>query len=278
LIPTHKQEHKEKMKSKRTVFILLLALLMLAACGKSEFGLSENTGKKMTISAENAGKDAFFAAGSLEVDAGERIVLTSDLSKGSIRVEIIKTPDDQSIGELPAMDGEAIISANLAGTEGASGTVPAGAYLLKATCLEKATGTILVEAVPDAFAEYMGRQYSGEDPWGNPLSIDLISMEDGTVSYVYKSVIGEDDYLRTFLAESSGELIDGVMPFQITAAAEEDEATHLDYSGSIALTDGRLFVTYDAGAVTEESPEGGSAAYQAPGLEGDNKTVILSVK
>ena len=266
------------MKSKRTVFILLLALLMLAACGKSEFGLSENTGKKMTISAENAGKDAFFAAGSLEVDAGEKIVLTSDLSKGSIRVEIIKTPDDQSIGELPAMDGEAIISANLAGTEGASGTVPAGAYLLKATCLEKATGTILVEAVPDAFAEYMGRQYSGEDPWGNPLSIDLISMEDSTVSFVYKSVIGEDDYLRTFLAESSGELIDGVMPFHITAAAEEDETTHLDYSGSIALTDGRLFVTYDAGAVTEESPEGGSAAYQAPGLEGGNKTVILSVK
>ena len=245
------------MKSKRTVFILLLALLMLAACGKSEFGLSENTGKKMTISAENAGKGAFFVSGSLEVDAGEKIVLTSDLSKGSIRVEIIKTPDDQSIGELPAMDGEAIISS---------------------TCLEKATGTILVEAVPDAFAEYMGRQYSGEDPWGNPLSIDLISMEGGTVSFVYKSVIGEDDYLRTFLAESSGELIDGVMPFHIAAAAEENEAAHLDYSGSITLTDGRLFVTYDAGAVTEESPEGGSAGYQAPALEGDNKTVILTVK
>ena len=43
----------------------------------------------------------------------------------------------------------------------------------------------------------------------------------------------------------------------------------------LTLKDGSLFVTYDAGSVIEESPEGGSAGYQAFFLEGENKTVEL---
>ena len=43
------------------------------------------------------------------------------------------------------MDGAAIISADLVRTDGASGTVPAGTYLLRAACLEKATGTIQID-------------------------------------------------------------------------------------------------------------------------------------
>ena len=45
----------------------------------------------------------------------------------------------------------------------------------------------------------------------------------------------------------------------------------------MTLKDGCLFVTYDAGSVMEESAEGGSAGYQALGLEGENKTVELRV-
>ena len=40
--------------------IALLSALTLTACGKSEFAVTENTGKQMTITAEKAGKDAFF--------------------------------------------------------------------------------------------------------------------------------------------------------------------------------------------------------------------------
>ncbi|MBQ9493673.1 MAG: hypothetical protein IJR54_08075 [Oscillibacter sp.] len=133
-------------------FIAVLALLTLTltSCGKSEFGLTENTGKLMTIEAKNADKDAFFMAGSLEVADGERIVIAPSLTKGTVRVEIVKEPEEQSMEQLPDMDGEAVITADVSGTEEVSETAPAGSYLLKATCLEKATGTIQMEVTPAA--------------------------------------------------------------------------------------------------------------------------------
>ena len=260
---------------------LVLLTLILTACGKSEFGLTENTGKLMMIKAENAAKDAFFLAGSLDVADGEQIVITSNLTKGSVRIEVEAAPEEQSIDKLPDMNGEAIISADVTNTKGASGTVPAGSYMLRATCLEKATGTIQIEvkpAVSTACSDYIGKQYTGNDPWGNPLSIVLKSMDGNEVSFGYKAVIGEGEYMRTFLTESSGELKDGVIPFHISSTAKEYEAMHCDYSGSLTLKDGSLLVTYDTGSVVEESPEGGSSGYQALGLEGEDKTVELSAK
>ena len=126
----------------------MLAALLLTACGKSEFGMAENTAKRMTIAADNADKKDFFMVGSLEVEDGEQIVVTSDLKKGSIRVELVGTPAEQSIDQLPEMNGEATLTAELTGTDGVSGTVPAGSYLLRATCLEKASGTVEIEVQP----------------------------------------------------------------------------------------------------------------------------------
>ena len=49
---------------------------------------------------------------------------------------------------VPLNDGDAVITANAHSSDKVSGTVPAGTYLLKATCLEKATGTVRVEVLP----------------------------------------------------------------------------------------------------------------------------------
>ena len=138
----------KRMTSFTMIIALVLSMLVLTACGKSEFGLSENTEKKMTITAENADKDAFFMVGSLEVADGEQITITSSLTKGSVRVEIVGTPEEQSIDQIPDMNAEATLTADLKGTDSVSGTVEAGTYMLKATCLEKATGTVLVEVTP----------------------------------------------------------------------------------------------------------------------------------
>ena len=138
----------KRMTSFTMIIALVLSMLVLTACGKSEFGLSENTEKKMTITAENADKDAFFMVGSLEVADGEQIAITSNLTKGSVRVEIIGMPAEQSIDQIPDMNAEATLAADLKGTDSVSGTVEAGTYMLKATCLEKATGTVLVEVSP----------------------------------------------------------------------------------------------------------------------------------
>lgn len=129
--------------------------------------------------------------------------------------------------------------------------------------------------MPAPWSDYIGRQYAGKDPWGNYLSIILKWADGNKVSFEYEAVIGEGEYIRTFLTESSGEPQGGTMPFHITAVAKEYEEMHCDYSGSLTLKDGSLFVTYDAGSVIEESPEGGSAGYQAFFLEGENKTVEL---
>ena len=87
---------------------------------KSEFGVTENSWKHMTLTAQNADKDAFVMVGSLDVTDGEQIEITASLTKGSVKVEIVRSPDNQSIDEIPEMDGKAIITANLARTEGRS--------------------------------------------------------------------------------------------------------------------------------------------------------------
>ena len=141
-------ERMKRIRAFTGIIALVVLTMVLTACGKSEFGLTENTEKKMTITAERADKDAFFMVGSLEVSDGEQIVITSNLEKGSIRVEIVGVAEEQNIDQLPEMDGEAIMTANLHSTDGSSGTVPAGSYMLRATCLEKATGTVQIEVLP----------------------------------------------------------------------------------------------------------------------------------
>lgn len=137
------------MMKKEKCYALVLALAILAltltACGRSTFSVTENTGKRMTITAEQADKDDFFMLGTLEVDEGEQLAATANLTKGAIRVELIAVDAEQSIDKLPDMDGEPVFTANLKATESASGTLPAGDYLLRATCLEKATGTVQIE-------------------------------------------------------------------------------------------------------------------------------------
>lgn len=135
----------------RRIFAALLVLaltLALTGCGGSSFGLTENSEKRMVITAERAAKDAFFMVGSLEVEEGERVAIRAELTKGEIEVEIVPAPAEQSIDELPDFSGEAVLTAKLKSGEGAAGTVNAGSYLLRATCLERASGTVVIEVEP----------------------------------------------------------------------------------------------------------------------------------
>lgn len=138
----------KRVKALALILVLALSALMLSGCGKSEFGMTGNTGKKMTISAKNAAKDAAFMTGTLEVAEGEKIVMAAELEKGEIRVEIIASPEGQSDDTLPDFDGEPILTGNLNDGESASGTMAAGSYMVRATCLEKATGVVTIDVQP----------------------------------------------------------------------------------------------------------------------------------
>ena len=137
-----------KNKTFLTIIALLFPVLLLSACGKSEFGLTENTGKYMLITAKNAAKNGSFMAGSLEVDEGEKVVISSNVTKGKIRVELVGSEEEQSIDKLPNMDGEPKMTGDFSGTEEISESIPAGDYMLRGTCIEKAAGTIVIDVKP----------------------------------------------------------------------------------------------------------------------------------
>lgn len=129
------------------IIALILLMFTLSACGDSEFGLSKNTEKHMTIVAKDADKDAFFMVGTLEVDAGDQIFITSNLKSGQIKVEIVGAPEE-NIDQFPEIDSTSSFTARITGSSNTSGTVPAGSYMLRATCMEKADGTIQIEVKP----------------------------------------------------------------------------------------------------------------------------------
>lgn len=137
----------KKIISIAVVIVLALSMMMLTSC-KSEFGMTENSEKRMVVNAENAAKDSFFAVGSLEAEEGDEIEIKADLEKGEIQIELFGMPAEQSIDEVPEIDGEPTIMAKLNGTASQTQTVSAGSFMLKATCLEKATGTVTIQVNP----------------------------------------------------------------------------------------------------------------------------------
>lgn len=134
----------------RSALIIALSVFMLivSACGKSEFGATEITEKSMVISARNAGKDSYFMSGSIQAEEGDKITAAADLSKGEVKVEIYMETGEQSMDKLPELEDEPTLTGILHLTDSMSGTVPAGTYMVKATCLEKATGTVVIEVEP----------------------------------------------------------------------------------------------------------------------------------
>ena len=128
--------------------VMLLSMCMVTSCGKSEFGVTDNTEKAMTVNAENADKDDFFMVGTLVVADGEQVTITSGLEKGSVKIELIPCAQDQSAENVPEYeDAEATMTFEAKEAESQTGTIPAGDYMLKATATSKATGTVKVEVV-----------------------------------------------------------------------------------------------------------------------------------
>ena len=131
-----------------TIVFLMLASLTLSACEKSEFALTENDDNSADITAKNAEKDSSVMVGTLEIAEGEQVVFTPNLPKGRIKVDIIPTDQVQSIDKLPKMEGEPVLSFEIKGIDQTFHAIPAGSYMMKASVLEKADGTVHIELKP----------------------------------------------------------------------------------------------------------------------------------
>ena len=128
---------------------LVVSMAMMTSCGKEEFGVTDNSEKSMTINAQNAGKDLFFLSGSLELEEGQKIEITSALEKGTVELGFVSSEGMDNIDELPDTEAEPMITAIVTGEEVQTYGMTPGSYLVKATVLEKATGTITINVVAD---------------------------------------------------------------------------------------------------------------------------------
>lgn len=117
-----------------------------------------------------------------------------------------------------------------------------------------------------------GRQYSGLDPWGNPLTITIDNIQDGKLNWTYAEDFAGQVLIQSF---EDTELIDGQTTFHVETAIQDAEYITCDYSGTMMIEDDTITVTFTAGEMTEESSEGGSTAYHVAALEEANRTVVL---
>ena len=131
--------------------LITMSAVCISSCAKSEFGTADDiTEKSLTIQAVKASKGDFFMTGQLQVKAGERIVISPALEKGSVMLEFIGADgmDDPDPDSIPPT-----ASADISGSDITELDVPEGGYMVKATVTEKATGEIQVEVLSAENAE-----------------------------------------------------------------------------------------------------------------------------
>ena len=130
------------------LIVLTVSMIAMTSCGKSEFGGESVDDKHMTINAVKADTGDFFVTGSLEVEEGEQIAIDTKLESGEITVEFISAEGIDNPDEVPDLEGEAIYTAYLSGTNQQAVSFGAGSFMIKPTVTEKATGTIDITVEP----------------------------------------------------------------------------------------------------------------------------------
>ena len=119
------------------------------------------------------------------------------------------------------------------------------------------------EAVPADYTDYVGYQFSGKDPWEGDLAITIRTIENGKVAWTFTDVYEEN----ILYAEVTDTPIEGYTAFfDIQGADVANENLTFQYTGFIDFADGTLIVTFQTGAVTSESAEGGYSARIADAL------------
>ena len=140
--------------------------------------------------------------------------------------------------------------------------VAAVAACLLLTCCTKAEESLPVS--DSEYAEYVGTQFSGEDPWDGNLTVTVQSVVDGKMSWTFTDAF-EDHTLYAELSETP--IVDGVAEYDVQGKDVESDNITFSYQGSMELKDGQVYFTFERGSMITESSEGGSASRMAEALE-----------
>ena len=136
------------------------------------------------------------------------------------------------------------------------------------------SSTDLPPANDAEYAEYAGYQFSGEDPWEGELSITIRSIVDGKMDWTFTDTYENHELYQ----EMEGTAIhDGVAEYDIEGKDLEHDNESFSYQGTMELKDGKVIFTFETGAVSSESPEGGDSYRFAQALKdsGLSNQVIL---
>ena len=129
--------------------------------------------------------------------------------------------------------------------------------LLLALCV--IGGTALAEAPAE------GELYAGIDPWGNPLSVTLIS--ENTLSGTWSQNFDGDLFTQAFSDARDG--------FGLEGPLGDSDYISCRYTGSMVLDGDRLIVTFTDGEMTTASTEGGSTSHHVAPLGETERIVTL---
>ena len=131
------------------------------------------------------------------------------------------------------------------------------------------------EKTTSDYSEYVGYQFAGKDPWGSELAITVRSIENGKITWTYTDVLGTGESAVTAYSELTTDFSDNTTSFTTSGKGDKEGYT-FEYAGTLTLNDGKLTVKLTNGSLTEESTEGGSAAYQVGPLDENAKTITLT--
>ena len=136
-----------------------------------------------------------------------------------------------------------------------------------ATMILVACGCSKNEKLPvsdDAYAEYVGTQFVGQDPWGGELTITIRSIVDGKMSWTFTNSF--DDH-TLYQKQDETTIRDGSAEYSIHGKDAENENVSFSYEGIINFSDGQITVSFLKGSVTTKSSDGDFDARMAEALE-----------
>ena len=145
------------------------------------------------------------------------------------------------------------------------GILVKGYGLMKKALVSLLLVLFLVGAAALADAPVEGALYAGIDPWGNPISVILMSEE--ALTGVWTQNFGGELFTQAFENAGEGFAVEGLL-------GDTDYIT-CRYSGTMKLDGDALTVTFTDGEMTEESENGGSTAYHVEPLDEAQRTVTL---
>ena len=128
-------------------------------------------------------------------------------------------------------------------------------------------------AQAEGFADYTGGKFVGSDPWEGELTVTIESIDDNRMDWTLTEAV-ED--VTLCLSINDTELTDGVGDFHIMGISQDNESIAYDYTGTVALSEGAVIITFTDGQTTQLNANGGSGFHMVGALEEDQRAVPLA--